>query len=1215
MNDILLAGQVGNVITNRNANRLEFERLLDGAKTYMRHHKVPGDMKRRVLRWYDYSWSRGRIQGGGDINTALGLLPDKLKTELALHVNLSVLKKVTIFQECQPEFLHDLVLKMKAYIFTPGDLICRKGEVAREMFIIADGILEVISETGRVLTTMKAGDFFGEIGILNLDGLNKRTADVRSVGYSELFSLSREDEILQSLGRKRLMEARNVSRAARGGSKRRGSGEIAPPAAGDSSDSTGKRIVDKLRSDVKGLKNVLRKSRRSTSSKEDSMELQPLTRSDAGPRGSTDISANTSKPPRIKKLLLRSINVESSTSHDSTSGSGSGGKAKMLRRMGHVRSDEATEPPAQPPAQPEVIGAGLPLLQRLLLLKAKEDREEREQVKLNKDLNSVRVTRIVFQQAAIQQSKAPVVPTSSSPVVSEVVGAGLPLMARLRLLKQREEAATLKPAPLKSPSPQPSTDCSLSPPSSAEVPSSRPWPLLVTRSDESVKSPTPVAQTVQAQIEEPPPYESPPTVLSPALKSPIIVTTPPIPSPPSVSSPLSVVSPVMSPPAVFSPSPSISSPPVTSPQPISPTSPPCVTSPPSVTSPLSVTSPVSSSGSDRSPKPSLLSIRQDTKFYQSIDDLSPEYSGLPFVKKLKILNERQKLAALVECTATVRSSSLDSGNTPHTDMFSAITRSRSEACDIDYVQRTRGLLTGNLQLSEPQCDTPPSPGTPPSPECNETLERRNLKSILKKLSSSSEENKDKKPASKLEFRRLLRAQTVEGYAARHSKFAKSVTFNRDSVSPPPAPTTQEAPQTKSKMNFLLPSLLMPPLEARREEEFFGDVITGMKTVLQNHMEEIQSKFQLRFQSLELESTTRDDTVDETLHNEVETAMRNGGGSEDGDVSDQEETTYSDQPFMRGDSVDTVVTPSNSPIPPDTSSSSSSSSGDTDSELETHDSAARGASWEDRSEEESLELLELPRSLSPQALWQHVALDVASSGSSSSSSSPPPGHNRDWEVQMLAEELDRRDQRSRLEGELAELAGKSRLSRSELDILDRVLQESARSEVKNRSFDEDHASPRHRRRNTSESSCSVEHLNVMRTDTMRSSLLRNRLPHHKKHEESGLVSWLHRRTSHQSQQQQPIGKQYLNARSLEEPAGSVERPPPQTQGRSSSIGHLPVPSSSSSSSTRHSLFGFSRLRLSTLSHSLRGFTRPASASQASSSETVATISLQPPEPPS
>lgn len=83
------------------------------------------------------------MNGAGDIHS-IGLLPDKLKTELALHVNLETLRKVTIFQECQPEFLHDLVLKMRAFIFTPGDMICRKGEVAREMFIIADGVLEVI---------------------------------------------------------------------------------------------------------------------------------------------------------------------------------------------------------------------------------------------------------------------------------------------------------------------------------------------------------------------------------------------------------------------------------------------------------------------------------------------------------------------------------------------------------------------------------------------------------------------------------------------------------------------------------------------------------------------------------------------------------------------------------------------------------------------------------------------------------------------------------------------------------------------------------------------------------------------------------------------------------------------------------------------------------------------------------------------------------------
>ncbi|KAH8872438.1 Cyclic nucleotide-gated cation channel alpha-3 [Schistosoma japonicum] len=163
----------------------------------MRANSVDKDLQSRILRWYDYAWSKGCGGGGQDINT-IGLLPDKLKTELALNVNLETLKKVTIFHECRPEFLHDIVLKMRPLVFTPGDLICRKGEIAREIFIIADGVLEVLSESNEVISRMSAGDFFGEIGVLNIDGVNKRTADVRAVGYTELFVLSRED-ILKAL--------------------------------------------------------------------------------------------------------------------------------------------------------------------------------------------------------------------------------------------------------------------------------------------------------------------------------------------------------------------------------------------------------------------------------------------------------------------------------------------------------------------------------------------------------------------------------------------------------------------------------------------------------------------------------------------------------------------------------------------------------------------------------------------------------------------------------------------------------------------------------------------------------------------------------------------------------------------------------------------------------------------------------------------------------
>lgn len=83
---------------------------------------------------------------------------------------------MSIFEDCEPEFLHDLVLKMQTYIFTPGDMVVRKGEIAREMFIIADGHLDVIGDKGKMIARLSTGNFFGEIGILNLDGgINRYT--------------------------------------------------------------------------------------------------------------------------------------------------------------------------------------------------------------------------------------------------------------------------------------------------------------------------------------------------------------------------------------------------------------------------------------------------------------------------------------------------------------------------------------------------------------------------------------------------------------------------------------------------------------------------------------------------------------------------------------------------------------------------------------------------------------------------------------------------------------------------------------------------------------------------------------------------------------------------------------------------------------------------------------------------------------------------------
>uniref|UniRef100_A0A672Q1E6 Cyclic nucleotide gated channel subunit alpha 3 n=1 Tax=Sinocyclocheilus grahami TaxID=75366 RepID=A0A672Q1E6_SINGR len=170
------------------------EPRLTPSSMYMQFRKVSKDLEARVIKWFDYLWTEKKTC---DEKEVLKNLPGKLKAAIAINVHLDTLKKVRIFQDCEAGLLIELVLKLQPQVFSPGDYICKKGDIGREMYIIKEGKLAVVADDGVTqFVVLSDGAYFGEISILGIKGSkagNRRTANIRSVGYSDLFALSKDD--------------------------------------------------------------------------------------------------------------------------------------------------------------------------------------------------------------------------------------------------------------------------------------------------------------------------------------------------------------------------------------------------------------------------------------------------------------------------------------------------------------------------------------------------------------------------------------------------------------------------------------------------------------------------------------------------------------------------------------------------------------------------------------------------------------------------------------------------------------------------------------------------------------------------------------------------------------------------------------------------------------------------------------------------------------
>ncbi|XP_073185421.1 cyclic nucleotide-gated channel beta-3 [Lepidochelys kempii] len=192
-----LIGQMRDVIGAATAGQNYYRASMDNTVSYMNTYTIPKVVQNRVRSWYEYTWDS---QGMLDESELLEQMPAKMQLAIAIDVNFAIVNKVDLFKGCDTQMIYDMLLRLKSIVYLPGDFVCKKGEIGREMYIIKQGEVQVLGgpDGTKVLVTLRAGAVFGEISLLAASGGNRRTANVVAHGFANLFILDKKtlNEIL-----------------------------------------------------------------------------------------------------------------------------------------------------------------------------------------------------------------------------------------------------------------------------------------------------------------------------------------------------------------------------------------------------------------------------------------------------------------------------------------------------------------------------------------------------------------------------------------------------------------------------------------------------------------------------------------------------------------------------------------------------------------------------------------------------------------------------------------------------------------------------------------------------------------------------------------------------------------------------------------------------------------------------------------------------------
>lgn len=180
-----IISKISSFIFERNRRDEAHNEKMEQLSSFLDFYQIPAEFRREVYKFYDH---RIRAQANDEEQKILSELPDALREELQVYLNIAPISRTHLFQKCSQPCLRAAAEMLDLKVIAPGEKLIQKGDPGEEMYIIGHGTVAVVDNHHK-LATLGKGQFFGEMSLISQE---LRSADVIAQSYCDLFILTKE---------------------------------------------------------------------------------------------------------------------------------------------------------------------------------------------------------------------------------------------------------------------------------------------------------------------------------------------------------------------------------------------------------------------------------------------------------------------------------------------------------------------------------------------------------------------------------------------------------------------------------------------------------------------------------------------------------------------------------------------------------------------------------------------------------------------------------------------------------------------------------------------------------------------------------------------------------------------------------------------------------------------------------------------------------------